>query len=105
MLLSIRHFNKQLADEVEHQQLLVTFKREKKVALDMLIVSVALFACLGPMLVIKLVLQSSFPKLYDLLYPWAFTMTYLNSSINPVLYVTRNKELRSAIKAVIPFCF
>ena len=105
MYLSIRRHNNQVADAVDHQQLLVTFKREKKVALDMLIVSVALIVCLGPMLLIKLVFQSSLPKLYDILYPWAFTMTYLNSFINPVLYAKRNKELRSALKAVKPSCF
>ena len=45
------------------------FKREKKVASDMLIVSVTPLACLGPMLVIKLAIQYTFPKLYDPLYP------------------------------------
>ena len=105
MYLSIRRHNNQVAGAVDGQQLLITFRREKKVAVDMLIVAVALIACLGPMMVIKLVFQSTLPKLYDILYPWAFTMTYLNSFINPVLYVKRNKELRSALKAVIPFCF
>ena len=105
MFLSVRRHNNQVVGDVNQQQLMVIFKREKKVASDMLIVSVTLFACLGPILIVKLAIFYTLPKLYDLLYPWAFTMIYLNSSINPVLYIARNKELRSALKAVRPFCF
>ena len=107
MFLSIRRHNRQVVDTVSQQQLLVIFRREKKVALDMLIVAVAVIACLGPLLVNQL-LYKFFPNLfnlYNLLYPWTFTMIYLNSSINPVLYISRNQELRSALKAVTPFCF
>jgi len=67
MFLSVRRHNNQVVGNVNQQQLNVTFKREKKVASDMLIVSVTLLACLGPMLVIKLAIQYTFPKLYDLL--------------------------------------
>ena len=94
-----------MVGQVNAQQLSIIFKREKKVAADMAMVVVILVACLGPMLVIKLVFQSSFPKLYDLLYPWAFTMTYLNSSINPFLYLIRNEELRNALRLSVSSCF
>ncbi|XP_078342366.1 uncharacterized protein LOC144628177 [Oculina patagonica] len=105
MFLAIRRHNNQIVGQVDAQQLSVIFRREKKVAVDMAIVVVVLVACLGPMLVIKLILQSSFPKIYDVLYPWAFTMTYLNSSINPFLYLIRNEELRSALRLVVSPCF
>ena len=104
MLLSIRRHNRQVVDTVNQQQLVIIFRREKKVALDMFIVAVAVIACLGPILIMQLFYRP-FPKLYERVYPWAFTMVYLNSLINPVLYITRNKELRSAMKAVTPFCF
>ena len=107
MLLSIRRHNRQVADTVNQQQLAVIFRREKKVAFDMVIVTAAVIACLGPLLVNQLFFHF-FPTLYNvykLLYPWTFTMIYLNSFINPVLYITRNEELRSALKAVTPFCF
>ena len=103
MFLSIRRHNRLFVDTVNQQQLVIMFRREKKIALDMLIVSVAVIACLGPIL-IMLLLATPFPKLYERAYPWAFTMMYLNSFINPVLYITRNKQLRSAMKAVTPFC-
>ncbi len=105
MFFAIRRHNNQIVGQVDAQQLSVIFRREKKVAVDMAIVVVVLVACLGPMLVVKLILQSSFPKIYDLLYPWAFTMIYLNSSINPFLYLIRNEELRSALRLVVSACF
>lgn len=101
MFLAVRRHNSQMVGQLDAQQLSVIFLREKKVAVDMAIVVVILFACLGPMIIIKLAIFSSFPKLYDLLYPWAFTMTYINSSINPFLYLTRNGELRSAVRSVV----
>ena len=107
MLLSIRRHNRQVVDTVNQQQLAVIFRREKKVAFDMVIVTAVVIASLGPLLVNQLFFHF-FPKLYNvykLLYPWTFTMIYLNSFINPVLYITRNKELRIAMKAVTPFCF
>ena len=107
MLLSIRRHNRQVVHTVNQQQLAVIFRREKKVAFDMVIVTAAVIACLGPLLVNQLFFHF-FPNLYNvykLLYPWTFTMIYLNSFINPVLYITRNEQLRSALKAVTPFCF
>ena len=105
MFLAVRRHNSQMVGQLDVQQMSVIFLREKKVAVDMAIVVVILFACLGPMIVIKLAIFSSFPKLYDLLYPWAFTMTYINSSINPFLYLKRNGELRSAVRSVVCSCF
>lgn len=104
MFLSIRRYNRQVTDAVNQEQLLTVFRREKKVALDMFLVTMALLASLGPMLVLKLIFQYSFPKLYDIFYPWAFAVMYYNSLINPILYVSRNKQIRNALKAVIPFC-
>ena len=105
MLLAIRRHNSQMVDQANAQQLLVIFRWEKKVAADMALVTVVLVACLGPMLVVKLAIQHSFPRMYDLLYPWGFTMIYLNSSINPFLYLLRNGELRSAVRSSVPSCF
>ena len=105
MFLAIRRHNSQMVDKVNAPQLSAIFGREKKVAVDMAIVVAILFACLGPMIVIKLVFQSFLPEIYDLLYPWAFTMTYINSSINPFLYLKRNGELRRAVRSVVSSCF
>ena len=104
MFLAIRRHNSQMVGQVGAQQLSVIFKREQKVAADMVIVLVILVACLGPNLVNNIVLQSRYLDIHGRLYPWAFTMMYLNSSINPFLYLTRNRELRSALRSALSSC-
>ena len=103
MFLAIRRHNSQMVGQVGAQQLSVIFRREVKVAADMVIVVVVLVACLGPIFVTNMALQS-FLEIRARLYPWAFTMMYLNSSINPLLYLTRNRELRSALGSVLRSC-
>ena len=101
MFLAIRRHNSQMVDQVGAQQLSVIFRRELKVATDMIIVVMVLVACLGPILGVNVVLHFQYVKVHGYLYPWAFTMMYLNSSINPFLYLTRNRELRSALRSVL----
>ena len=104
MFLAVRRHNSQMVGQLDAHQLSAIFRREKKVAVDMAIVVVILFACLGPMIIVKLVF-SSLVDIHDLLYPWAFTMTYINSSINPFFYLIRNRELRNASRSVVRSCF
>ena len=101
MLLAIRRHNSQMVGQVGAQQLSVIFKREQKVAADMVIVVVILVACLGPILGNNMLLQFRYLHIYGRLYPWTYTMMYLNSSINPFLYLTRNRDLRSALRSVV----
>ena len=101
MFLAIRRHNSQIVGQVGAQQLSAIFRREKKVAADMVIIVVVLVACLGPVLGNNMILKLRYLRIYDLLYPWTFTMMYLNSSINPFLYLTRNRELRSALRSVM----
>ena len=104
MFLAIRRHNSQMVGQVGAQQLSVIFKREKKVAADMVIVMVVLVACLGPVLGNNLVFYFRYLEIHGRLYPWTYTMMYLNSSINPLLYLTRNRELRSALRSVVSSC-
>ena len=105
MFRAIRRHNSQIVGLVVAQQLSVIFRRKLKIATDMVIVVLALLACLGPILVTNMALQSSrYLEIRARLYPWAFTMMYLNSSMNPLLYLARNRELRSAVQSVLFSC-
>ena len=104
MFFAIRRHNSQMVDQVGAQQLSVILRREKKVAADMVIIVVVLVACLGPILGNNMVLHFRYVEIYGRLYPWTFTMMYLNSSINPLLYLTRNRELRIALRSVVRSC-
>ena len=100
MLLAIRRHNHQVKDAVSSQQLLAILKREKRVAVDMFIVTSALVICLLPKLVVVSFYQS-LSSLYNSLYVCASTLMLLHSSINPVLFLLRNSELRSAVRSVL----
>ena len=104
MFLAIRRHNSQMVGQVSAQQLSVIFRREQKVAVDMVIVVVVLVACLGPSFGVKVVFYLRYLEFHGLLYPWAFTMLYLNSSMNPLLYLKRNRALRNALRSVVSSC-
>ena len=82
------------------QQVSVVFIREKKVALDMAIISLVLLLSLSPGLLNKIV-EAKWPKLYIFLHPWTLTMVFLVSSLNPIIYTLRNKTLRIGMKSVL----
>ena len=104
MLLAIRRHNSQMVGQVGAKQLSVIFRREKKVATDMVIVVAVLVVCLAPILGINVAYNLQYHEIHAHFYSWAFIMMYLSSSINPVLYFTRNEELRSALRSVIRSC-
>ena len=100
MLLAIRRHNNLVAGQAVMQPLPQVFRREKKVAMDMAIVILALLLSLAPTLLNK-INEKLFPKLYAALQPWALTMVFLISSLNPLLYMLRNKALRDRMKSIL----
>ena len=100
MFLAIRRHNTFAAGVSVPQQVSVVFRREKKVALDMAIISLVLLLSLSPGLLNKIV-EAKWPKLYIFLQPWTLTMVVLISSLNPIIYMLRNKALRTGMKSVL----
>jgi len=78
----------------------VVFRREKKVALDMAIVSLVLLLSLSPQLLNK-TNEAKSPKQYIFLQPWTLTLVFLISSLNPIIYMLRNKALRIGMKSLL----
>ena len=101
MFVAIRRHNRQLGDAVSSHKLSIILRRERRVAKDMFIVTLVLVLCVLPK-VAAIVLREPFRKLnpYYALYLWSTTLTLLNSCINPVLYLSRNSELRRELKSV-----
>ena len=100
MFFAIRRHKTFAAGASMPQQVSVVFRREKKVALDMGIISLVLFLSLSPGLLNKIV-EAKWPKLYIFFYPWTLTMVFLVSLLNPIIYTLRNKTLRIRIKSVL----
>ena len=100
---AIVHHNRQVADNVvSSQQLKAVLQREKKVFRDMLIVTMVLFASLVPGMVCSSIMEHlGYYRELALFLPWARTMSLAPSTINPLIYFVRNKNLRNALKTML----
>lgn len=67
-------------------------------AFDMFIVSLVLLLSLAPAILNKMT-QASFPKVYAYLQTWPLSMVFSISSLNPIIYTLRNKELRFGVRS------
>ena len=100
---AIRGHNKQIGDAFTLQQMSAISMREKKVALDMCIVGILLLAFLMPgifLMIIEL-LGLGNPRMYAILRPWSWTISFIASSVNPLIYFARKKNMRNAFKSMI----
>ena len=103
MFIALRRHNKvnpAAGAAVTQQQFSVVLRREKKMAQDMAMIGLLLVLSLTPVPLNKITASTSL-KLYATLQPWALTMPFLISSINPIIYTWRNKALRDGMKAVV----
>ena len=100
MLFAIRHHNNQLSDAVAAHQMLAVMRREKQVAVNMCIVAIILSTSLIPAISMKY-FEIRYPRVHTIALPWTLTVPFLTSSINPVFYLVRNPNLRSAVKSLI----
>ena len=82
------------------QQVSMVFRPEKKLALDMAIISLVLMLSLSAQLLNK-TNEAKSPKLYIFVQPWTLTLVFLISSLNPIIYMLRNKALRIGMKSVL----
>ena len=99
---AIRRHNNQVIDAVAAQSASILFRREKKAAIDMLIVIAVLLVFLVPAIAVNL-FQGFIGDKFEVLYAWSIVGTYLNSSINPLIYLVRNNDIRSAVKSMMCF--
>ena len=86
MFMAVRHQNRKVQDMVSSQQLRGILRREKKVTMNMFIVSAVLAVCVIPKLAVILLSKSSLGSHYNSFSLWSTTLFLLNSSINPILY-------------------
>ena len=101
IFIAIRRHNKQVTGAVSGPNAsLIIFRREKAAAIDMIIVIAVLVLCLCPNMAVN-TFQRFFPDKFEVLYVWSTTVIFINSSLNPVIYLVRKSEIRSAVKLMI----
>ena len=101
IFIAIRRHNRNVVEAVSGNNLSVIFRREKKAAIDMIIVIAVLLLCLAPSIPVNIFLVSSADK-SDVLRLWCASLVYVNSSINPVIYWVRKSDIREVVKSMLP---
>ena len=104
IFIAIRRHNRQVVEALSGNSSSIIFRREKKAAIDMIIVIAVLLLCLGPGLAVDIIrYRLSFPDKFDVLWLWCTSLLYLNSFINPVIYLVRIRGIRHAVKSILSF--
>ena len=99
--LAIRHHNNQVVNAINSQQISALVLREKKAAVDMGIVTFSLFAFVTPNFLNYIIYMQHYLRIHAIVYPWGITLTLITSSINPLIYFIRNKNLRNAFRSTM----
>lgn len=77
------------------------FTKERKRANTIAVVILTVFICYLPqitLLIIRAIYGDN--RLLLLLDAWADLLVYINSSLNPLIYCVRNREIRTALKEI-----
>ena len=91
-----------MADAVSGQNSSSLVRREKKVAIDMIIVIAVLLFSLFPAVVVNM-FGDFLVHEFEVLYVWTTAILYFNSSVNPVIYFVRSTEIKNAIRLLMHF--
>ena len=103
----LRHQQAQLQDSVQQGQpnvegIPLNIARYKKIVLAIIWVQLASVACHAPYVLTSLIrLVNENSKVLDISYLFSLTLLYLNSSLNPILYCWKIKEVRQQVKSTI----
>ena len=98
-----RHHRRIVTEQQSYDPLAPSVARETKLAKTMAYIFGALLICYTPGMIILLIrtVKGDSPQLLYNFYPWAENLIFLNSSLNPMIYCWRNREIRRAVFRVI----
>lgn len=100
IFIAIRRQNRLVQSFVSGQDACVIFRREKKVAIDMIIVTVVLLLCVAPGGAVSFFHE--YGQQLGILYVWLNALIFVNSSINPIIYLVRRRDIRNALRSMVP---
>ena len=104
IFIAIRRHNRQVVDALSVNSSSIMFRREKKAAIDMIIVIAALLLCLAPAIAVDVLrYRLFFSDKFDVLWLSCTYLIFLSSSINPVIYLVRKRAIRRAVKSILSF--
>ena len=98
---AIRRQNEMVQDAVSGQNS-VLFRREKKAAIDMFVIVVVLLLCVAPVFLVN-TFERFLRENFQIMFAWSTSLLFVNSSINPVIYLARSREIRDAVRSMLCF--
>ena len=98
---AIRRQNNLVQDAVSGQNS-VLFRREKKAVIDMFVIVVVLLLCVAPVFVVN-AFKRFLRENFQIMFAWSTSLVFVNSSINPVIYLVRSREIRNAVRSILCF--
>ena len=99
----LRHQQAQLQDSVQQGQPNVEgIARYKKTVSTIIWVQLASVACYAPYVISSLImLLNEYSEVLNISYLFTVTLLYLNSSLNPILYCWKIRDVRQQVKSTI----
>ena len=111
---TLRHRQAQVQNDVQPEQSsrirsVLTIARYKKTVCSAAWIQFAMLACYGPYIIILIILYLSGKKSYitteiEIALEFSYCLAFFNSSLNPVLYCWRIKDVRQQVKNTIRKC-
>ena len=96
---------KQLSIRFCHRNIEKSFKNQEKASRTTMCISALNFICYAPYLGVSFVLavrgETNLPVGARIAWNMAATIVFLNSSLNPILYCYRMREIRRAVRKVL----
>ena len=101
----VRRHQAQIQDQMNAQAQQFNMAKFKKSAVNVLFILLLHLGCYLPLLVAKLALAVRVNLLNVLILDFSYVLVFLNSSLNPLVYCWRQRDLRTAVKETLKkFC-
>ena len=100
IVIAIRRHNCQVHDAVSGQNSSLLFQREKNAAINLFVIVATQMLCMAPTLVVN-VFEGFLCENFQVIFAWSTSLVFVNSSINPVIYLVRSREIRDAVRSML----
>lgn len=97
----VRHHQAQIHDQMNAQAQQFNMAKFKKSAINTMFILILLLVCYLPLLVSKIALAFSLSSSNVLLLHYSYVLVFLNSTLNPLVYCWRQRDLRAGVKQTV----
>ena len=102
----VRHHQAQIQDQMNAQTQPFNMARFKKSAINTMFILILIFVCYLPLAISKIaaLASSSHSSSSFVFLQFSYQIVYLNSSLNPLVYCWRQRDIRAGLKQTVMKC-